>query len=80
MLKDIARKIRRVLKVDDQTANLNKARYARVCVEIDLSVPFKREFCLGENGDKFFINILYQQLPTFCYRCGLIGHGDANCN
>lgn len=36
-------------------------------------------FWLEDEGKRVFIIILYEKLPTFCYRCGLVGHGDASC-
>ncbi|XP_039118817.1 uncharacterized protein LOC120254910 [Dioscorea cayenensis subsp. rotundata] len=69
-----------LLKVDDFTVSLSRSKYARVCVEIDLSKPLCRGFWVGDDMNKVFVVVMYERLPTFCYTCGLIGHGSNSCS
>ncbi|XP_039144885.1 uncharacterized protein LOC120282194 [Dioscorea cayenensis subsp. rotundata] len=69
-----------LLKIDDLTLSLTRTKYARVCIEVDLSKPLNKGFWLGDDLNRIFVIILYERLPTFCYSCGVIGHGSSNCN
>ncbi|XP_039146855.1 uncharacterized protein LOC120284118 [Dioscorea cayenensis subsp. rotundata] len=65
-----------LLKVDDFKSSLSRSKYARICVEIDLSKPLSRGFWIGDNLHQVFVVVLYEQLSTFCYTCGMISHGS----
>ncbi|KAJ0975853.1 hypothetical protein J5N97_017818 [Dioscorea zingiberensis] len=61
-------------KVDQTTLIANRGKFARVCIEIDLSQPLKRGVWVrSSRGDKF-VTVAYEKLPVFCFRCGIIGH------
>lgn len=32
------------------------------------------------SGYSIFVLVLYEKLPVFCYRCGMLGHGEENCS
>nr|GMD52683.1 uncharacterized protein LOC109174453 [Ipomoea batatas] len=54
--------------------------FYRVRVAIDVAKPLKKQMKLKkDNGSWAFIDFRYERLPTFCFRCGLIGHGDRFC-
>lgn len=69
-----------LLKIDDLTASMTRTKYARVCIELDLSKPLSKGFWLGDELQRVFVVVLYERLPTFCYSCGVIGHGPNTCN
>lgn len=69
-----------LLKVDDFTVSMSRSKYARVCVEIDLSKPLCRGFWIGDDMNKVFVVVMYERLPTFCYTCGMVGHGSSSCS
>lgn len=69
-----------LVKVDDLTLSLSRSKYARVCVEIDLSKPLCRGFWVGDDSHQVFVVVLYERLPMFCYSCGVIGHGSKSCS
>ncbi|KAJ0979702.1 hypothetical protein J5N97_015176 [Dioscorea zingiberensis] len=68
-----------LLKVDEYTETLAKTRFARVCMEIDLSLPLKRGFWLLDGEKRVFVMVQYEKLPMFCYECGMVGHGKDTC-
>lgn len=70
----------KLLKIDDLTSSLSRSRFARICVEIDLAKPLKQGFWIGDDEHRVFVVVLYERLPTFCYKCGIVGHGTNNCS
>lgn len=70
----------RLLKVDDFTSSLDLGKYARVCVELDLSMPLKSGVHVDHAGGSFYQTVSYENLPPFCVRCGFIGHSSARCS
>lgn len=78
-LESITAHIGNLLKVDDLTNSLVRSRFARVCLEVDLSKPLSRGFWLGYDLHRVFVVVLYERLPTFCYSCCLVGHGSNTC-
>lgn len=66
--------------VDELTTSLSRSKFACVCIQIDLSKPLSCVFWIGDSQHRVFIVVLYERLPTFCFTCGLIGHGSNACN
>lgn len=58
------------LKVDGTTLNFERARFARVCVEVNLSKPLKGTVLI--NGERYFV--AYEGLTKICSGCGVYGH------
>lgn len=55
--------------------------YIRIRVTLDLSKPLKRRMKLRKTGNEWFwINFKYENVPTFCFICGLLGHGEKFCS
>lgn len=69
----------RFLKVDDHTEKLTRTKFARICVEIILSKPLKRGFWIGDHDNRCMVAVFYERLPVFCFKCGLVGHGESGC-
>lgn len=54
--------------------------YFRIKILVDVTKPLKRGlFYQGVEGSKLWLPIAYERLPTFCFLCGIIGHGEVNC-
>lgn len=70
ILMGIARGLGRPIKVDLNTLNFERGRFARVCVEVNLKKPLKGTLMI--NGERYFV--LYEGLTTICAQCGLYGH------
>lgn len=65
----------RLLKIDDYPSTLSRSKFACICVEIYLTRPLKQGFWIGDDAHRVFVVVLYEKLPTFCYLCGMVGHG-----
>ncbi|XP_021761550.1 uncharacterized protein LOC110726353 [Chenopodium quinoa] len=72
---EIAKKVGNPIRVDYATVHLTKARYARVCIDIDLSIPSVDSIWV-RNGWK---QIEYENINSLCIHCGRIGHPKESC-
>lgn len=55
--------------------------YMRVRVSIDLSKPLKRRMKIRKMGEECsWINFKYENVPTFCFICGFLGHSEKFCS
>ncbi|XP_039123512.1 uncharacterized protein LOC120260138 [Dioscorea cayenensis subsp. rotundata] len=79
-LETITNHLGRLLKIDELTLSLTRTKYARVCLELDLSKPLCKGFTARDDSHRIFTIVLYERLPTFCYSCGVIGHGSNSCS
>lgn len=80
ILETISSNFGRLITVDEFTSTLVRSKYARVCIEIDLSKPLCRGFWIGDDFHRVFVVVMYERLPIFCYNCGLIGHDNNACS
>ncbi|KAF7834641.1 zinc ion binding nucleic acid binding protein [Senna tora] len=67
--------IGRTVKVDITTIMQSRGRFARVCVEVDLSKPLLSKYKI--RGMKFLIE--YESLHLLRFECGRYGHVLDNC-
>ncbi|CAL9240148.1 unnamed protein product, partial [Arabidopsis halleri] len=63
------------LKVDTTTLRVERARFARICVEVNLKRPLKGT--LRINGERYYV--AYEGLQNICPRCGIYGHVVSAC-
>ncbi|XP_020235439.2 uncharacterized protein LOC109815203 [Cajanus cajan] len=75
VLLTIASAIGKPVKVDRNTLNMNRGRFARVCVEIDLDIPVVGKFNLNDHWYK----VEYEGLHIICTHCGCYGHYARDC-
>lgn len=75
ILLGIARSLDKPIRVDATTLNLERARFARVCVEVNLSKPLKGSVVI--NGGRYFVS--YEGLTNICAKCGVYGHSIHKC-
>lgn len=75
VLTAIAFTIRKLVKIDINTRLANRGRFARVCVEINLTKPLMAKFWL--NGH--WHTVEYEGLHIICYGCGKYGHRINQC-
>ncbi|XP_019159927.1 PREDICTED: uncharacterized protein LOC109156530 [Ipomoea nil] len=69
-----------LVESDDRNFDGCLRTFYRVWVTVDISKPLKKQMKLKKNdGAWAFVNFRYERLPTFCFLCGIIGHGDKLC-
>jgi hypothetical protein len=71
----LASGIGRPIRVDMNTVDMYRGRFARVCVEIDLDKPVVGKLCLRDA----WYNVEYEGLHLLCSSCGCYGHIARNC-
>lgn len=55
--------------------------YLRVRVTIDVTKPLKRRMKIKSAGKEWFwISFKYENVPTFCFICGILGHAEKYCS
>ncbi|KAK3204901.1 hypothetical protein Dsin_018947 [Dipteronia sinensis] len=64
-----------VYKVDPITESQAKGRFARICVELDISQPLKNVL---EVEDRC-IRVEYENLGLICFQCGCVGYSKESC-
>ncbi|CAI0436048.1 unnamed protein product [Linum tenue] len=67
--------IGRTVKLDYHTEHLERGKFARLAVELDMSKPLATRIRL----DGFWQQVIYENLPEICFNCGRIGHREASC-
>ncbi|ONK68087.1 uncharacterized protein A4U43_C05F7290 [Asparagus officinalis] len=75
VLLQVAAGMGRPIKVDKKTLHANRGRYARVCVEMDLTKPLKGSVFI--NGNRYLVED--ENLHSICFHCGRYGHFQPNC-
>lgn len=58
------------IRVDEPTLKRDRGRFARLCIEVDLSRPLKGELLV--NGE--LLKLEYENLHVICFTCGCYGH------
>ena len=70
LLWDIGGMLGTVLKVDPITESQARGRFARICIEIDITKPLQGNLSV----DGRIIRVEYENLGVICYNCGRVGH------
>jgi hypothetical protein len=63
------------MKVNMNTLNVERDRFARICVEIDLTLPVFGKI----NVNDHWYNVQYEGLHIICGRCGCYDHYIQDC-
>lgn len=63
----------KTIKVDKTTNTTQRARYARVCIEMDLAQPLVLSVSVFENPQ----TVEFEGLHLICFNCGKYGHKTA---
>ncbi|KAL8106625.1 hypothetical protein AgCh_023404 [Apium graveolens] len=81
ILKSVGSSIGQYIKSDPDTFKGGWKPYVRIRVLLDVEKPLKRRMKIKREGDIWsWLNFKYEKLGTFCFVCGIIGHGERECN
>ncbi|QHO28903.1 uncharacterized protein LOC127740571 [Arachis duranensis] len=75
ILRKIENIIGRTVKVDSNTAELCRGKFARLCVEVDLTKPLIGRYLI--NGREYRVE--YEGIHQICFSCGRIDHEQKDC-
>lgn len=64
--------------MEELTISLTRYKFALICIEIDFSKLLNRGFWIGDDLHRVVV-VLYKQLLTFNYICGMVGYGFNSC-
>ncbi|CAL8098739.1 unnamed protein product [Prunus armeniaca] len=74
-LKRISNLLGKLLKTNALTISHNRGKFAKMCVELDLTKPLEAFVQINQE----WYNIEYEGLPDVCYLCGRYGHKREHC-
>ena len=64
-----------MLRIDSYTATGSCGSYARLCIQVDLEMPFIKWVRVGRINQQ----VLYEGISTLRFCCGRIGHKQESC-
>ncbi|XVF12616.1 hypothetical protein REPUB_Repub08aG0134300 [Reevesia pubescens] len=67
--------VKRVICFDHNNEETLRGKFARICVEVDLTKPLISKMKVGRK----MINVEYEELNLICFQCGRVGHKKDNC-
>lgn len=70
MLMDIGKQLGKAIRLDTNTSSASRGKFARICVEVDLSKPLVSRVQVQGLSQA----IEYEALHTVCFSCGIVGH------
>ncbi|KAI9118425.1 hypothetical protein K1719_010757 [Acacia pycnantha] len=75
-LLNLGNSIGRAIRLDIHTAQRARVKFARMCVELDLTKPLVPEF----NVEGQVLSVAYESLGMLCNNCGRVGHTKEGCD
>ncbi|KAI9085210.1 hypothetical protein K1719_032843 [Acacia pycnantha] len=74
-LLNLGNSIGRAIRLDIHTAQRARGKFARMCVELDLTKPLVPEF----DVEGQVLSVVYESLGSLCKKCGRVGHTKEGC-
>lgn len=51
-----------------------EGRWIKILAKIELNKPLMRDIRLKLDDETVWVDLCYENLPTFCFYCGVVGH------
>lgn len=81
VLKEVGNYVGEYVESCERNFNGVWREYMRIRVTIDITKPLKRRMKIRKAGGEWiWITFKYENVPTFCFICGLVGHSEKFCN
>ena len=74
-LMKVGEKIGKPIRIDRTTGLVSRGKFARLCVEVDITKPLMSKFKLRRRVRR----IEYEGIHLVCFNCGVYGHRKENC-
>ncbi|XP_019182128.1 PREDICTED: uncharacterized protein LOC109177272 [Ipomoea nil] len=74
-LRKLGNKVGRTIRVDQATSMVSKGRFARICVEVDITNPLISKF----NYEGKVRSVAYEGVHMICFTCGIYSHVAEAC-
>ncbi|KAI9120679.1 hypothetical protein K1719_007712 [Acacia pycnantha] len=74
-LLNLGNSIGKAIRLDIHTAQRSRGKFARLCVELDLTKPLVPEFYVEGQ----VLSVEYESLGSLCSKCGRVGHSHQGC-
>ncbi|KAI9084260.1 hypothetical protein K1719_033767 [Acacia pycnantha] len=75
-LLNLGNSIGKAIRLDIHTAQRTRGKFARMCVELDLTKPLVPAF----NVDGQILSVVYESMGLLCTKCGWYGHNKDGCD
>ena len=78
--RDLGNRLGKYIETDKRSWLSEQAKFMRVQVDLPITRPLQRGGnIVNPDGEKFWVSFKYERLPTFCFRCGILGHDERQC-
>jgi len=67
------------LALDEATSKRTFSHYARVLLEVDLTLEMRERILIERKVFDFYVDVEFEKLPPFCNSCQIVGHSVKNC-
>ncbi|XP_019167843.1 PREDICTED: uncharacterized protein LOC109163549 [Ipomoea nil] len=74
-LRKLGNKVGRTLRVDQATSMVSRGKFARICIEVDITKPLISKF----NYKGRVRSVAYEGIHMICFTCGAYGHSLDAC-
>lgn len=80
VLEAVGRFVGEFVKMDERNFDGSLRVFYRIRVALDVAKPLKKGLRMKkDDGEWVLVEFRYERLPTFCFLCGVIGHGEKLC-
>lgn len=78
-LRELLKPVGTIVRIDQNTLLRLKGKFARVCLNIDITQPFPGSLTIARDGLSMRVPLIYEGLHEVCPLCGGESHQLASC-